>query len=139
MTLLTIQCQICDETIATAESTSLSVPMTGSMFGPPFPERMNQSLLTEAEWEYLRCPTCRNNPFLRNDEVLTPDGIHRIEPMPLPELMKLADELVEGVETEPIDTFITKFLCECCDPQKECSSLAGLRSHERSMRKNNDR
>ena len=105
MTLLIIKCQICDESIASAESAGLSVPLNGTMFGPPFPERMKHSLLTEASFEYLRCPTCSHNPFLRNDEVLTTDGIYRIE---------------------------SNVSCECCDPPREFKSKSGLSSHIRA-------
>lgn len=107
MTLLIVKCGICDEQIATAKKSDLSVPLTGQMFGPPFPERMRHSLLTHTQWEYLKCPTCGNNPFLRDDEVMTPDGIYQI-PSEIPPPI-----------TKPIDTFTTKFICECCDPPKE--------------------
>ena len=149
MTLLIIKCQICDESIASAESSGLSVPLNGTMFGPPFPERMKHSLLTEAPFEYLRCPTCTHNPFLRDDEVLTPDGIYRI---PIQEhplgttiinsngsksiYVKAKTDIKVGFvsldDIKPIDTFTTKFLCECCDPPREFKTKSGLSSHIRA-------
>lgn len=138
MTLLIIQCQICDSRIATAESTSLGVPLSGHMFQAPYPERMRHSLLHHTQWPYLRCPTCNHNPFLRDDEVLTTDGIYRIpaQENPLgttiinPDGSKSiyvksgADIKVGFVKgavdnMRSIDTLTTKHLCECCDPPKE--------------------
>jgi hypothetical protein len=73
-----IYCQICNELIATAELEGLSVPITGQMFKAPFPDRMPESMLQPTTWEHLRCPVCNNRPFLRDDEVMTEKGIHKI-------------------------------------------------------------
>jgi len=125
LTLLIIHCQICDEQIATAKPTSLGVPLNGAMFGPPFPERMRHSLLTHTQWEYLRCPTCGNNPFLRDDEVMTPGGIYRIEPK----------DVGNSDTPEPIDTFTTKHICECCDPPREFDTKPQLSGHKGAMKR----
>jgi len=125
--MLNIICEICEEHIATAKKKDLSVPLTGHMFGPPLPDRMVHSLLADVEWEYIRCPMCNKRPFIRDDEVMTPYGTYRIPPS-LPELIKLADSLVEGVAP-------TGFFCECCDPPREFDKKTQLSGHKGAMQR----
>ena len=82
-------CQICQESIAGAELEVLAYPMKGSMFSsvdtlhdypPPFGQDDN--------WETMRCPHGRiqgesgqiggHRPFIKDDEILTDQGIYRI-------------------------------------------------------------
>jgi len=55
----------------------LRVPITGAMFHPHragFPEPFPGG----PDWMYIRCRYCRTRPFLRDDEVLTTDGLVNI-------------------------------------------------------------
>ena len=125
MKVLNIKCSICFELIATAEPTSLGIPLAGHMLGPPYPERMTVPLLQPTEWEYLRCPVCNNNPFLKNDEVLTDEGIYKIPP----------DEIMASEDMQPIDEFKTIYSCECCDPPREYDSIHKLNGHKGAMKR----
>jgi len=69
-----VVCQICKMEIAETSTDELSVPITGSMFHPHragFPEPFPGG----PDWMYMRCRYCRTRPFLRDDEVLTTDGL----------------------------------------------------------------
>lgn len=139
--MIPIYCQICEERIAMADHKDLSVPIHGDMFVSPYPDRMPESIIQPAEWEFIRCPYCNTRPFIRDDEVLTDkggilqtnDGVYRIpipsQPNDIPEY-----ETSES-DYQPIDTFKTVFACECCDPPREFKNKAGRSSHIRAMRR----
>lgn len=74
-----IVCQICLETIALADPKTLALPLMGSMFTSPdqfhgVPDPFPPSV----DWEAMRCPWCRNRPFLAEDAVLTDEGLYRV-------------------------------------------------------------
>jgi len=72
-----VKCQICGLEIAQTSLEELSVPISGKMFHPHragFPE----PFVGGPDWMYIRCRYCRARPFLRDDEVLTRDGIYKI-------------------------------------------------------------
>lgn len=132
--IIPIHCQICEERIAMADPKDLSVPLHGNMFVSPYPERMPEPILQPTEWEFLRCPFCQTRPFIRNDEVLTENGV--IIRIPLPSKDKNRPESeISGDQIQPIGADTAIYPCNCCNPPKKCTSLAGLRSHERAVRR----
>ncbi len=123
--MINIYCQICSSLIATASQDVLASPIHGSMFGVPYPERMDESekLLPNTEWEFLKCPVCGHRPFLKPDMVQTDDGkMIQLQP------------LAPRIEQEPAKEFV----CEICG--KSFERKAQLRGHmlwHAKMRKHN--
>jgi hypothetical protein len=88
MAKLKITCQICKEFIGEADPEILVLPINGTMFHSPdpfhgFPPPFAQS--EYVRWEEMRCPYCRQRPFLSPEEVMTTDGLFLIKPPESPE------------------------------------------------------
>ena len=97
-----VYCQVCNELIATTDANILSVPVTGDMFRPPYPDRMKEMLFAGVDWEFMRCPMCHKRPLLTDRAILTADGIYEIP----------------------------TFICEICG--KDCTNRGGLGAHMRT-------
>lgn len=78
MSVVKIYCEICTALIATADTETLAIPISGGMFGPPYPGRMEAPIIPDAEWEFIRCPVCGFRPFLKDDTVMTDAGLQKI-------------------------------------------------------------
>lgn len=111
---MNILCQICTSLIATANKEDLKIPLHGSMFQSPYPDRMPESLFPDTEWEFLRCPVCLHRPFLTDDIVMTDTGVHRIPP----------PEKAEELAKENSPTFV------CPDCGKPFESGRALNMHK---------
>lgn len=63
MILHTILCEICDEPIAKAHLPELARPLVASMFNS-MGEGFDNPFLEGQTWEWMKCPLCRNRPFI---------------------------------------------------------------------------
>jgi hypothetical protein len=65
---LQLQCQICDEIIATFDSQRMALPLTGKMFQAK-EEGYDYPFYPDIVWELFKCPFGNHQPFLVTDEM----------------------------------------------------------------------
>lgn len=123
-----VQCQICFEWIAEVSKSDLSYPTTGAMFKSidshhgypdPFPHNLT--------WEDFKCPYGQHRPFIKDNEIMTDQGIITLEKDGSPIQAPGKEEKDEGQKEE------SGYTCETCEKvfQKEIS----LKQHVRMAHK----
>lgn len=63
MSMLQIQCELCEEVIATADSDKLTRPLYGAMFDKVDDSWDLKPFDDDIHWEWFCCPYCNHNPF----------------------------------------------------------------------------
>ena len=63
-----VKCEICQEVIATIDLLTINAPIYGWMFTSPDPfHGYPDPFPPDVPWEFMKCPHCRNRPFLADD------------------------------------------------------------------------
>lgn len=113
-----IDCELCGARIASAILEDLSYPLRGGMFSSPdewhdVPPPFDCSNI---EWEWMRCRTCKHNPFPDEDRITctTEEGITFVHPLTASAAAELNPE---GVVVEAIESPAPQpaaYVCQRC-------------------------
>ena len=98
MSTIRIRCELCGETIGTADTDTLRRPMRGSMFASIDPwHDFPAPFESNTEWVGMKCPYGNHRPFINEDSVLDERmGRWAVEyPEPPKPIMDLPDEIRE--------------------------------------------
>jgi hypothetical protein len=75
---VSVLCEICFSKIAIADTDTLYLPLTGTMFSSPDPfHEVPAPFPPSANWEFMRCPMGNHRPFIRPDLIPFDVGVAR--------------------------------------------------------------
>ena len=148
--ILQLQCQICEEIIATFDSQRMRLPLVASMFQPKEAGFDDPFFPPEQGWQELKCGYCTNNPFIVTEEIAaawvegkgqgpeilkTPKGDYNVREQMLytREGVKIHLGQTKKIEKENVEKdapdLIESFKCKVCG--KPFKSQNALNSHSK--------